>query len=126
MTTECASLRRFRDRSEACRGQDLGSPDPRRSEGRSFGPLRSEGSPSPDDRCETPDRPGSDIEAAIDEGILATNTAVPSYMKVQRRIVTQTAPSVDNGMLTRNLKFDRKGIYKHFQSEIEQQEAVLS
>ena len=63
----------------------------------------------------------ADVIAGIDRGISAMNASVPSYMNIQRRIVTQTAPSVENGMLTRNLKYDRKGIYRHFQADIEPQ-----
>ena len=57
--------------------------------------------------------------ASIDEGIQSVNAALPSYKSIHRRIVTKTAPSIENGMLTRNLKYDRKGIYRFFQAEIE-------
>jgi hypothetical protein len=40
-------------------------------------------------------------------------------MHIARKVVTHTVPSIDNGMLTRNLKYDRKGIYRNFQEDIE-------
>lgn len=54
-----------------------------------------------------------------DEGIRVVNQSVPSYMQISRKIVTSTVPSIENGMLTRNLKYDRRGVYRHFQQEIE-------
>ncbi|HDS1512133.1 AMP-binding protein [Stenotrophomonas maltophilia] len=65
------------------------------------------------DAAEVPD---SDV---VDEAIRSLNRSLPGYMHIARKVVTQTAPTMDNGMLTRNLKYDRKGIYRHFQEEIE-------
>lgn len=64
---------------------------------------------------------GTDVpdSATVDEAIRSINQSLPSYMHIARKVVTQTVPSIDNGMLTRNLKYDRKGIYRHFQDEIE-------
>ncbi|HZP66074.1 MAG TPA: AMP-binding protein [Rudaea sp.] len=62
----------------------------------------------------------------IDESIRAMNASAPSYKNIHRRIVTATAPSIENGMLTRNLKYDRKGIYRYFEAEIEAREASLA
>lgn len=60
--------------------------------------------------------PDSDV---VDEALRSLNQSLPSYMHIARKVVTQTVPSIDNGMLTRNLKYDRKGIYRNFQEEIE-------
>ncbi len=60
----------------------------------------------------------------IDAGIRLANATLPGYMGVAHRVVTQTPPSIENGMLTRNLKYDRNGVYRHFQAGIEMQEEV--
>lgn len=57
--------------------------------------------------------------ARIDGNIAALNDTLPSYQRIQRRVVTSTMPSIDNGMLTRNLKCDRRGVYRHFQAAID-------
>ncbi|MGN6321570.1 MAG: AMP-binding protein [Dyella sp.] len=72
----------------------------------------------------TDDSADADSTARIDDGIRSLNASVPSFMNIHRRIVTHTAPSIDNGMLTRNLKYDRKGIYRHFQADIEMPEGI--
>jgi long-subunit acyl-CoA synthetase (AMP-forming) len=60
-----------------------------------------------------------DIARQIDRDIQALNASVPSYKHIHRHVVTSTMPTVDNGMLTRNLKWDRRGVYQYFQAEIE-------
>lgn len=60
----------------------------------------------------------------IDDGISELNGSVPAYKNINRKIITSTIPSVDNGMLTKNLKYDRKAIYRFFQAEIEAQEVL--
>ncbi|MBB4730431.1 AMP-binding protein [Xanthomonas arboricola] len=62
------------------------------------------------------DVPDSNV---VDEAIRSLNQSLPSYMHIARKVVTHTVPSIDNGMLTRNLKYDRKGIYRNFQEDIE-------
>lgn len=57
----------------------------------------------------------------VDDSVQAINAAAPSYRSIHRRVLTETLPSIENGMLTRNLKYDRKGVYRLFQAEIEQQ-----
>ena len=58
----------------------------------------------------------------VDGRIKAVNASLPSHKCIHRWVVTDTMPSIENGMLTRNLKYDRKGVYRHFQTEIERQE----
>ncbi|MBA2239494.1 MAG: AMP-binding protein [Lysobacter sp.] len=64
-----------------------------------------------------------DQEAAsrIESGVREINASIPSYKSIHRWVLSDIAPSIENGMLTRNLKFDRKGVYLHFRKEIEQQ-----
>jgi len=38
---------------------------------------------------------------------------------LHRKVVTAVLPSIENRMLTRNLKCDRRGVYRYFQSAIE-------
>lgn len=63
------------------------------------------------------------VESSIEAGIRSLNASSPDYRKIHRWIFTDKMPSIENGMLTRNLKYDRKGTYSHFRTEIEQQEA---
>jgi long-chain acyl-CoA synthetase len=58
-------------------------------------------------------------QGVADEDIRALNQSMPSYMHISRKVITSTVPSLENGMLTRNLKYDRKGVYRYFQQEIE-------
>jgi long-subunit acyl-CoA synthetase (AMP-forming) len=67
----------------------------------------------------TDETAGVPDSVVVDEAIRSLNQSLPSYMHIARKVVTQTVPSIDNGMLTRNLKYDRKGIYRNFQEEIE-------
>lgn len=60
--------------------------------------------------------------STIESGVHALNASLPDYKKIHRWVLTDAVPSIDNGMLTRNLKHDRKGTYRHFQAEIERQE----
>ena len=64
----------------------------------------------------------SAIESSIESGIHAINASLPDYKKIHRWVLTDTVPTIDNGMLTRNLKYDRKGTYSHFRNEVERQE----
>lgn len=57
--------------------------------------------------------------ARLDRAIAALNETLPSYQRIQRRVVSDAMPSIDNGMLTRNLKCDRRSVYRHFQAAIE-------
>ena len=61
----------------------------------------------------------SQASGIADEDIRALNQSMPSYMHISRKVITSTIPSIDNGMLTRNLKYDRKGVYRYFQQQIE-------
>lgn len=63
------------------------------------------------------------VESSIEAGIRTLNASSPDYRKIHRWVFTDTMPSIENGMLTRNLKYDRKGTYRHFRTEIERQEA---
>lgn len=65
------------------------------------------------------DEAAAPADGAVDEAIRSLNQSLPSYMHISRKVVTSTVPSTENGMLTRNLKYDRKGIYRNFQQEIE-------
>lgn len=51
---------------------------------------------------------------ALEQHISDYNETAPSYKKLTDVIFTSTAFSVDNGMLTRNLKLSRKNIHKAF------------
>ncbi|GAB2582134.1 AMP-binding protein [Dyella jejuensis] len=63
----------------------------------------------------------SGVASSIESGVQAVNASLPDYKKIHRWVLTDAVPSIDNGMLTRNLKYDRKGTYRHFQVEIERQ-----
>lgn len=67
----------------------------------------------------TDEASASPAAGVVDEAIRTLNQSVPSYMHISRKVLTSTVPSIDNGMLTRNLKYDRKGVYRHFQQDIE-------
>lgn len=64
----------------------------------------------------------SEVASSIDSGVQAVNASLPDYKRIHRCVLTEAVPSIDNGMLTRNLKYDRNGTYRHFQVQIEQQE----
>jgi long-subunit acyl-CoA synthetase (AMP-forming) len=57
--------------------------------------------------------------ARIDSGVAALNERLPSYQRIHRVVLTGAAPSIDNGMLTRNLKCDRRGVYRYHEAAIE-------
>lgn len=57
--------------------------------------------------------------ARLEHAVAALNETLPSYQRIQRQVVSGIVPSIDNGMLTRNLKCDRRGVYRHFQAAIE-------
>lgn len=59
------------------------------------------------------------LRARIDSGVAALNGTLPDYQRIQRSVVTGTALSIENGMLTRNLKCDRRGVYRHHEAAIE-------
>lgn len=69
---------------------------------------------------------GPDAIVAIEQGIQAMNESVASYKRIHRKVVTTTMLTIENGMLTRNLKYDRRGIYRHFQAQIESGEEVAA
>jgi long-chain acyl-CoA synthetase len=60
------------------------------------------------------------VAVTIEAGVRAINASVPAYKNIHRWIIAATPPTIENGMLTRNLKYDRKGVYRHFQTQIEQ------
>lgn len=62
------------------------------------------------------------VASSIQSGIQAVNATLPDYKKIHRWVLTEAVPSIENGMLTRNLKYDRKGTYSHFRAEIERKE----
>lgn len=68
----------------------------------------------------TPQKDGGAV-SSIDTQVRAVNSSLPSHKNIHRWVVTDVMPSIENGMLTRNLKYDRKGVYRHFQAEIERQ-----
>ena len=57
--------------------------------------------------------------AGIEQGVRSLNDSNPSYKRLHRKVVTAVLPSIENRMLTRNLKCDRRGVYRYFQSAIE-------
>jgi len=67
----------------------------------------------------------ADALVRLDQAIAELNDTLPSYQRIQRRVLSATMPSIDNGMLTRNLKCDRRGVYRHFQAAIEERQESM-
>ena len=66
------------------------------------------------------DATDSAVAASVEAAVRVINASVPAYKNIHRWVITATLPTIENGMLTRNLKYDRKGVYRHFQTQIEE------
>jgi amino acid adenylation domain-containing protein len=60
----------------------------------------------------------ADVESEIDQHIQKINSALPPAERVVRYHVTTEQLTRENGLLTRNLKLDRRAILKRFEKEL--------
>ncbi len=54
----------------------------------------------------------------VDAVIEKLNAKVPGPSRIGRIVFTDTQFTTDNGLLTRNLKLDRQGIYEKFRNSL--------
>jgi hypothetical protein len=58
------------------------------------------------------------VRDALDRAITDINAGLPASARIGQRVLTDTQFSHENGLMTRSLKVNRRGVYARFVGEL--------